>query len=185
MPILLGDYYAGFRRQTTYSTGSSSHPYSIAIGHFNNDTHMDIVVANSGNENLGILFGLGNGSFAAEIIYPIGIDSSPENVIVDDFNKDNQSDVAVTNPTQDSIIVFLGNGNGNFSTKLTYSTGSGSNPSTFAIGNFNNDEYLDLVVANKGTDTIGIFFGFDYTFFTKQKPYESGDSTGPYRGGHW
>jgi hypothetical protein len=180
VPILLGDYYADFRSQIAYSTGSSSRPYSIAIGHLNNDTKMDIIVANSGNENIGILFGYGNGSFTTEMTYSIGTGSNPQNVVVDDFNKDNQLDVALTNPREDSIIVLIGNGNGTFSTDLTYSTGSGSNPSSLVIGNLNNDEYLDLVVANEGTDTIGIFFGFDYILFTKQKPCETGDIETPY-----
>ena len=181
VPILLGDYYADFLSQTTYSTGSSSRPYSIAVGDLNNDTFMDIVVANSGNENFGVILGYGNGSFANEMIYSTGVGSNPQHVIVDDFNRDNQLDIAITNPRNDSIIVLLGNGNGSFSTQLTYSTGSGSNPSSLAIDNLNNDNYVDLVVVNENTDTVGIFFGFDYTAFAKQQPCESGENSGPSR----
>ena len=156
-PILLGDYYANFRNQTTYSTGSASRMYSIAAGSLDHDTQMDIVVANSGNENLGILLGYGNGTFATETIYSTGVGSSPGHVLIDDFNKDNQMDVAITNPRNDNIIVLLGNNNGTFSTELTYSTGYGSNPSALASGSFDIViTTVDLVMANKGTDTIGI-----------------------------
>ncbi|CAF1688102.1 unnamed protein product, partial [Adineta ricciae] len=179
VPILLGDYYVGFRNQTIYLTGSSSQPYAIDIGYFNNDTQIDMIVANSGNQNVGLLLGYGNGSFATEIIYPTGTGSNPEVVIVEDFNKDSRSDVAITNSNDDSIIIFLGNDHVNF-TKLTYSTGQASNPSAFATSDLNKDAYIDLIVANQGTDSIGIFFGFDYISFTKQKPYETGDATGPY-----
>ncbi|CAF1192554.1 unnamed protein product [Adineta ricciae] len=179
VPILLGDYYVGFRNQKIYLTGSSSQPYAIDIGYFNNDTQIDMIVANSGNQNVGLLLGYGNGSFATEIVYPIGTGSNPEVVIVEDFNKDNRSDVAITNSNDDSIIILLGNDNVNF-TKLTYSTGQASNPSAFATSDLNEDAYIDLIVANQGTDSIGIFFGFDYISFTKQKPYETGDATGPY-----
>ena len=140
---------------------------------------MDLVVANSGNENLGLIFGYGNGSFAAETTYPIGTGSTPQDVVVDDFNNDNQSDVAITNSRNDNVIVFLGDGNGTFLIEITYPTGSGSNPSTLAIGNFNNDAYLDLVVTNKDINMIGIFFGLDYTFFARQQPCESGEDSQP------
>jgi streptogramin lyase len=180
VPILLGDYYATFLYQTIYSTGSSYNPYSIAIGDLNNDTYMDIVVTNSVNGSLGILLGHGNGTFAPEIIYPLDVGSSPEYVIVDDFNHDNRLDVVVTDAKNDNIVLLLGNGNGTFSSQIIYPTGSGSLPSTVTTGNLNNDRYLDLVVANGGTDTVGIFFGYDYTVFARQKPRESGDASNPY-----
>jgi hypothetical protein len=86
VPILLGEYYATFHSQTTYSTGSSSRPYSIAIGDLNNDTRIDIVIANSGSENLGILLGYGNGTFDTKAIGSVGLSASPWYVVVDDFN---------------------------------------------------------------------------------------------------
>ncbi|CAF5025798.1 unnamed protein product, partial [Rotaria sp. Silwood1] len=42
----------------TYSTDSS--PWSIAVGDFNNDTILDIVVANLGSDNVGVFLGRGN-----------------------------------------------------------------------------------------------------------------------------
>ncbi|CAF4057546.1 unnamed protein product, partial [Rotaria sordida] len=178
-PILLGNYYADFQSQTIYSTGFSSHPYSIAIGDLNNDTQMDIVVTNSGNENLGIFLGHGNSSFATQIIYPIGVGSSPGHVIMDDFNRDNWLDVAITDDNDDNVIILIGNGSGTFSTQLTYFTGSGSKPSALAVGYFNNDKYLDLAVANRGRDTIGIFFGLDYTSFKHQELCDAGMDSSP------
>jgi hypothetical protein len=179
LPMLLGDYYASFRSQIIYPIGSSSHPYSIGIGDLNNDKKVDIVVTNSGNENLGILFGNGDGTFATEIFYPTGRGSSPREIIVGDFNRDNELDVAVTNTRNDDIIVLEGNGNGTFSKQITYSTNYGSDPSALTIADFNNDQYLDLVVADQGTDTIGIFFGYDYTVFSRQEPCDSGNYSGP------
>ncbi|CAF1004991.1 unnamed protein product [Rotaria sordida] len=178
-PILLGNYYADFQSQTIYSTGFSSRPYSIAIGDLNNDTQMDIVVTNSGNENLGIFLGHGNSSFATQIIYPIGVGSSPGHVIMDDFNRDNWLDVAITDDNDDNVIILIGNGSGTFSTQLTYFTGSGSKPSALAVGYFNNDKYLDLAVANRGRDTIGIFFGLDYTSFKHQELCDAGMDSSP------
>ena len=47
--------------------------WSLAVGDFNNDTHLDIVVANYGDNNIGVLLGYGDGSFANQTTYSTGI----------------------------------------------------------------------------------------------------------------
>ncbi|CAF5105621.1 unnamed protein product, partial [Rotaria sp. Silwood1] len=54
----------------TYSTGTS--PNSVAVGDFNNDTHLDIVVANSKGNTVSVLLGYGNGSFTDQTTYSTG-----------------------------------------------------------------------------------------------------------------
>ena len=49
------------------------HPYSVAVGDFNNDTILDIIVANYGTNNLGVLLGYGNGTFANMVLYSVGV----------------------------------------------------------------------------------------------------------------
>ncbi|CAF1413812.1 unnamed protein product [Adineta steineri] len=179
VPILLGDYYPNFYSLKNYSTGSSSDPLSLGVGDLNNDKQMDIIVANSGNANLGILYGYNNGSFRNAVTFPLYSGANPQNIIVDDFNKDDLLDVAVTDPINNCIIVLLGRGNETFSTELIYSTGSDSIPIDLYIYDLNNDNYLDLVVANMGTNTIGVFYGFDYILFVEQGSYETGDGSNP------
>ena len=50
-----------------------------------------------------------------------------------------------------------------------YSTGDGSNPYAVAAVDLNNDNQLDLVIANEGSDSISVLLGFDYTSFQQQK----------------
>ena len=178
LPILLGEYYADFRSQLPYSSGASSHPYSVAVGDLNNDERMDLIVAYSGHSSLGIFVGQGDGSFPTEMIYPLNESSNPQNLIVHDFNNDNLLDVVVTDPRNDSIILLLGSGNGTF-TNVRYSTGVGSNPNGLMVGNLNNDQYLDLLVAETGADAIEIFYGFNYTLFDRQILGDTGKNTGP------
>jgi hypothetical protein len=171
---------AEFVNQTKYSTGSAPQPYSVAVGDFNNDNRSDIVVANSGNDSLGILFGMGNGTFDMKIIYPIGTDSYPQYVMTCDINKDNQLDIVSVNSKDNSISVIMGYGNGTFAEQLIYSTGDYSHPSGAVSSDFNNDTHLDLVIANEGTDSIGILYGFNYTTFYNQVTYSNIDSSGPF-----
>ncbi|CAF4932984.1 unnamed protein product, partial [Rotaria sp. Silwood1] len=103
-----------FANQVTYSTGLSSFPYSIAVHDFNNDSRLDIVVANYGSNNVGIFLGYGNGSFTNQTTYPTGSNSDPYSVAVDDFNNDTIPDIVVANHGTNNLGVFLGYGNGAF-----------------------------------------------------------------------
>jgi hypothetical protein len=149
------------------------------VSDFNNDNRADIVVANSGTDNLGILLGSGNGTFGVEMTYSIGSDFYPQHVITCDINKDSQQDIVSVNSKMNSISVILGYGNGTFGEKIMYSTGDSSHPYAAAAGDFNNDIRLDLGVVNEGTDSLVIFLGFNYTFFHYQEIYSSIDSLGP------
>ena len=159
-----------FTDQKIFSLGSS-HPLFITAGDFNNDNQTDIVVVNYGTNNIGILLGNGDGSFENQITYSTGYDSIPYSLAVGDFNHDNNLDIAVANYGTNNIGIFLGYGNGTFASQQTYTTFPKSNPSSIAVGDFNNDNHLDIVVTNNGTGNIGIFFGYGNGTFQAQTTY--------------
>jgi hypothetical protein len=177
--IFLGLGNGTFLGQTTYPTGVDSQPAAIAIGDFNNDTQLDIVVANYNIENIGILVGYDNGTFARVITYSIGSNSGPGSVAVGDFNNDNRLDIVVANYWSGTICIFLGYDVGTFSSVISYSTGSDSLPDSVAVGDFNNDNRLDIVVANFGSDSLGIFFGYGNGTFFNQTTLPTGSGSQP------
>ena len=177
---VLTEYNAAqFTNQTTYPTGSALQPFSISVGDFNRDNQSDIVVANSGADSLSILFRSDSGTFDTEKIYPIGPNFSPQYVITCDFNRDNQMDIVSVNSKNNSISVITGEGNGTFAKQRVYSTGDNSNPYAVATGDLDNDNRMDFVVANEGSNSIGIFYGFNYTSFQSQWTYRSVDIIAP------
>jgi predicted nucleotidyltransferase len=158
--VFVGYGNGNFSSQTMYSTGSGSNLWSVAIGDLNNDGHPDIAVANAGTDNVGLFIGYGNGSFTTQQTLSTIIASTPFSVAVGDFNNDGQLDITVTNYLYNNVGIFLGDGNGTFSSQTTYYTGLGSKPYSIGVGDFNNDSRLDIVVANIGTDNIGVFLGY-------------------------
>ena len=73
-----------------------------------------------------------------------------------DLNQDDHSDLAVCNSGTNEVLVFYGDGYGNFSKPTTYSLRFNANPQSVAIGDLNNDKLLDIVVANYGNNYLEI-----------------------------
>jgi hypothetical protein len=145
----------------TSALATATGPSSVATADFNGDGKLDVVVTNSGSNNISILLGNGNGTFQAAINYPSG--TNPLSVAVGDFNGDGKLDLVVANHDSKDVSIFLGKGDGTFQAAVNYPTGT--SPRSVAVGDFNGDGKLDLVVAN-GTG-VGILLGNgDGTFQT-------------------
>jgi hypothetical protein len=131
-----------FGAKTAFGTGDS--PVSVAVGDFNGDGKLDLVVANIDSATVSILLGTGTGSFGAKTDFGTG--SSPRSVAVGDFNGDGKLDLAVANVNSATVSILLGTGTGSFGTKTDF--GTGSFPVSVAVGDFNGDGNLDLAVTN-------------------------------------
>ena len=169
--VLLGFDYGDMSNQSTFTTGAAAQPMSVAVADFNHDGQLDIAIANYGTDSIDIRLGFRGDSFVNETSYSVGIGSLPSSVVVGDVNNDGDVDVITANFGTASISVFYGFGNGTFAFKTTCATGSDSQPISLVLGHLNNDTWLDLVVANSGSDSIGVFLGYQYTAFAAQQTY--------------
>ena len=101
-------------------------------------------------------FWLAANSFAAEFsaasAYAVG--SSPQTVVVGDFNGDGKLDLAVVNTVSNNVSILLGNGDGTFQAAKNFSCGS--NPSGILVGDFNGDGKLDLAVFMMGDTATSV-----------------------------
>ncbi|CAF1530405.1 unnamed protein product, partial [Rotaria sordida] len=77
-----------FKRTAKGMFISDSRPRHIATGDFNGDNHLDLAVATTGSDNIGIRRGHGNGTFSSRINYSTGLGSLPYWVAIGDFNND-------------------------------------------------------------------------------------------------
>jgi hypothetical protein len=78
----------------------------LAAGDFDNNKQVDIVVADSGVNKVGIFLGYGNGSFSNQMTYSTG--SYPLSVAVGDFNNDTKLDIVVANFGSNDVVYFSG-----------------------------------------------------------------------------
>ena len=84
---------------------------SVAVGDFNGDGALDLVVANRFSNNVSVLLGNGDGTFRTAVNYAAG--SSPLSVAVGDFNGDGVLDLVVANgglsPDPGNVSVLINN----------------------------------------------------------------------------
>jgi hypothetical protein len=128
-------------------------PVAVAVGDFNKDGNLDVVVANSTTKSVSVMLGLGNGHFKSPKSYAVG--KNPSAIAVGDFNKDGYPDIAVTNEGEGTVTVLLNKGAaGGFTRTGPYAVGS--SPSSIAVADFNEDTYSDLAIANAGSANVTV-----------------------------
>jgi hypothetical protein len=147
--IFVGYGDGTFQSRVNYATGSN--PSRVAVGDFNKDDKMDIAVADgagSSGNTVSVLLGNGDGTFQSHVDYQTGRGSV--SVAVADINRDGNLDLSVGNYGPDyltgSVSILLGNGDGTFQAHMDYP--AGVNPVGVLVGDFNQDNELDLGVMN-------------------------------------
>jgi hypothetical protein len=137
-----------FAPQATYAVGRV--PFAVAVGDFNGDGKLDLVVSSIADNTVSLLLGNGDGTFPPAV--NLRTQAEPHGVAIGDFNGDGQLDFAVANTKSDSVSVFLGNGDATFRDPRSYATGSG--PKGVTVADVNGDGKADLVVANWGDVSV-------------------------------
>lgn len=145
---------------------AGKNPYSIAVGDFNGDGHLDLVVANNGINVAGgwlpgtvsVLLGNGDGTFRAHVDYATA--TGPSSIAVGDLNGDGRLDLAVAAHPANVVSVLLGRGDGTFQSHVDYSTGNGGGNGAVTIADFNRDGKADLAVAGSfSAGNVGLLQG--------------------------
>ncbi|HKB08782.1 MAG TPA: FG-GAP-like repeat-containing protein, partial [Candidatus Polarisedimenticolia bacterium] len=136
----------------------ASAPRSTAVGDFDRDGALDMVIANYTLETVTVQFGDGLGGFGGAPELSVG--DAPQAVVARDFNKDGVPDLAVANTLDNSVSILLSDRIGGFvpgpSIAKVFET-----PVALAADDFNHDHNVDLAVANRfaTVDHLSILLG--------------------------
>ena len=144
-------------------------PGAVLLHDLNGDGIPDLIVANSGGNNVLVYPGLGNGQFGPPINgtkgFPVGTD--PTGLTVANLN--GQPDLLVADTGSNDVSVLLGQGSGSSWTMIPgprVQTDAG--PVAVAVGNLLGGNQTDLAVANSGADNVQVFPSVGSGFFNDQ-----------------
>ncbi|MCH8147560.1 MAG: VCBS repeat-containing protein, partial [Planctomycetes bacterium] len=112
------------------------------------------------SDDIAVLLGVGDGTFAAAVHYAAG--NRPTSVAIGDLNGDHVPDLAVANTGRfstpdDRISVLLGVGDGTFAAAVHYA--AGDRPRSVAIADLNGDRVPDLAVVNWTSHKVSVLLG--------------------------
>jgi hypothetical protein len=152
---------------------------SVVVGDFNEDGKLDAVTANQIAKTATVFLGDGHGGFSSTSSF--GLAGEPFGVVAGDFDGDHHLDLAFAELTSSGALeVQLGNGGGSFvaGPGSPYSLDKG--PNGIAMGDFNEDESLDIalssaadeviVLLNKDDGSGGFNAGTDYALAASSHP---------------
>jgi hypothetical protein len=145
--ILLGDGRGGFAPQATVAVQSKPHAHGVAAGDFDGDRKLDLAVESWETNQVEILLGKGDGTFATPGRL-LSVGRMPyQRLRAGDFNNDGYADIVTTNFEADSVTVLLGGKDG-FAESPGSPFPANKTPFGVAVGDLNKDGKLDLAVVN-------------------------------------
>jgi hypothetical protein len=165
---------------------------AIASAYLDADNNLDVVTGDSvitatqtdknppDSSTITVLLGNGDGSFKPQVNYPGCTIGSAVQILLADFNRDGHTDIALgcsdrknfnlnngNGGTNGGLVILLGNGDGSFQPPTLYSTGDVAG---IAMGDFNGDGILDIVLTDNAQQNVIFFTGNGNGTFTQQSP---------------
>ncbi|MFI5371085.1 MAG: FG-GAP-like repeat-containing protein [Candidatus Eisenbacteria bacterium] len=131
-------------------------PTCVTFVDLNGDGKLDMI-SGLANGSVSVRLGDGAGSYGSTTTYPVP--AWVQGMAVGDVNGDGRLDVAATYTSGLvwGVSVLLGDGAGGFGPATNFATGH--SPQGIAIVDLNGDGKPDLVVANRGDNTVSALFG--------------------------
>ena len=135
---------------------------SIASATLTTSGFHDLLVTDPVANTVQVLLSNGDDTFKQAAGSPITTGQQPSSIVLGDFDGDGHQDFAVTNFTDNTLSLFLGNGDGTFK----QATGSpfalpatATGPIAMTSADFNSDGNLDLAIVNRTTNNVVVLLG--------------------------
>jgi Ca2+-binding RTX toxin-like protein len=175
--ILVSNGNGTFKAPMVMADGvGSGNSASIFTGDFNDGSSSSILVANPATDQVSVLIGNNNGSFAAAVVNTLP--TKFYGLAVADVNGDGSDDLIASDGYGD-VVTFLSNGDGHFGAPIVTATSFDNGYGHVVAGKFNGGGNFDVAVTNSANDAVSILLGNrDGTFALSNKDYVVGNDPG-------
>jgi hypothetical protein len=129
-------------------------PGEMAIGDLNRDGKLDLAIASHDSYGVTLLLGDGRGGLAVApnpVVMRLGEHPHTHGLAIADMNRDNNPDLVNVNNSDNDVSIALGDGRGNFTRAPQSPFPVGPSPYPFAVGDVNNDGWMDIVATASAT----------------------------------
>lgn len=143
---------------------------SIASAVLTTSGFHDLLVTDPVANTVQVLLSNGDDTFKQATGSPINVGQQPSAIVTGDFNADGNQDFVVTNFTDNTFSLFLGNGDGTFkqATGSPFALPSAvTGPIAMTATDINSDGNLDLAIVNQTTNNVSILLGNGNATFTE------------------
>lgn len=130
-------------------------PDSVTTSDLNGDGVWDLVTANRFSNDVSVLLGRGDGTFAASADFAAG--DGAASVAIADLDGDGKLDIVTANRYGRNVSVLLGHGGGAFKDPVMFAVGAG--PRAVIAADLDQDGVVDLVTANFFGGSVSVLLG--------------------------
>jgi hypothetical protein len=160
-------------------------PGAVQLADLNGGGIPDLIVVNSGGNNVLVYPGLGNGQFGPELNggkgFSVGTD--PVSVTVADVNGDGRPDLVVANNGSNdvSLLINTPTSGGGFTFMPGPRLHGGQGPTSTVLTNVPGNSFPDILVSDGASNLVTLLPGVGNGFFNDQNPrtYSVGSDPGP------
>jgi Flp pilus assembly secretin CpaC len=155
---------------------SETGPIGVTTGDFNGDGKPDIAIVNETSNNVTILEGNGDGTFTEFPNSPIPTGKFPVAIASGTLDGSTGPGLAIANQNDDSVTVYLGNGDGTFTAASQSPLATTSAPGGVTIADFVGTSTGGVGVTNLDSGTVTIYIDVGSGLFTEALEPPAGTS---------
>ncbi len=151
---------------------SGAEPRSVAVRDLDADGTPEVVVANSGSNNVTVYRRGTDGAYAPTVVGGTGI--GPLSVAAGDINGDGLVDIVTANYDSENVTLLTQGASGTFAPTTIGATGAG--PFGIAVGDLDGDSDNDVVVTDSVDDAVTVLAQLGNGSFSRTTYGTGGDS---------
>jgi type II secretory pathway component GspD/PulD (secretin) len=153
---------------------TASGPVAMTVADFNNDGIPDLAIVNQTTQNVTLLQGNGKGTFTEFTKSPLAVGNTPVAIASGGLSGSTGPGLAIVNQGDNTITVYLGNGDGTFFASSQSPLATSATPTGVAIADFTQQGNGGIAVANTGAGTVIVFADLGSGLFTNALEPQAG-----------